>query len=144
MTYTAWIKAYVIKAACTTGLKDRCREACRDMRKAFPELTAVPGAVTLADGRRIVHWWLIDAAGTVWDPTALQFDSEPVAYTSLAEEEPRPAGQCLECAGYRYNARSGYCSARCARARQRRHRKQPELRVLETLSFMAALMEPRP
>jgi hypothetical protein len=99
-----------------------CVFAAREMREVFPELVAVPGKVLLADGQGICHLWLVTPDGTVLDPTVLQFESPVVGYRPLADEDPPPTGQCLECWDWRYS-RGGYCSDRCYRRAYRRRKK---------------------
>jgi hypothetical protein len=112
--YAAWIRAYVRRAAEGYGLRGQCVFAAFLMREEFPELEITPGRVWLADGTGHCHTWLVTPAGEVLDPTQGQFDSEPVRYVPLADEDPPPTGQCFECNAYRYGA-SRYCSKRCAR-----------------------------
>jgi hypothetical protein len=119
--YATWITAYVRRAAAGYGVRGQCLCAAREMQQAFPELRVVGGKVWLADGTGRCHNWLLTPTGAVLDPTRLQFESEPVRYVPLAEMDPHPTGQCLECWDYRYG-KSRYCSPRCERRWRRRPR----------------------
>ncbi len=96
----------------------RCAEYTAAFAEAFPELKRVRGFVTLRSGLRRSHWWLVDSAGKIVDPTASQFDTEYfwhagiAFYEPLNEANPEPTGMCSNCAGLVYDGGT-CCSEKC-------------------------------
>jgi hypothetical protein len=140
VTYHEWMRAYLFQAASGYGLASRCGSATAEMQAAFPELVRVPGRVTLVTGERICHWWCVTPGGSVLDPTAAQFPAPVAAYIPMAEEDPKPTGQCLECWDYRYG-KGGYCSSRCYRRNYRKRKDDPEYGLAMVMSVLAAMHE---
>ena len=78
--YVDWIDQQTFNLS-PEKLVGLCGPIAREMAKAFPELTPGHGIVKLKDGTEFAgHWWTVTPGGRVIDPTARQFDSEPVAY----------------------------------------------------------------
>lgn len=97
MTYAEWIKENVPE---TYG---SCREATRDMLKAFPHLRRVRGHYYCWVWGKRKHWWLMDG-DTILDPTASQFPSKGEGrYEELPPDTPEPTGMCPNCGEYCYN-----------------------------------------
>jgi hypothetical protein len=67
MTYDDWIAAYRRRVGDTSG---KCKEACEEMLKAFPELKMRRGHVLIAfsPNKKPAHWWLVDPRGNVIKP----------------------------------------------------------------------------
>jgi hypothetical protein len=90
VTYVEWI------AACVTRHKGHvrglCALACANMRKEFPELVEVRG---WANGCE--HAWLTAPDGAVVDPTAAQFEGEPIVYVPFKPGDAVRVGRCHEC-----------------------------------------------
>jgi hypothetical protein len=70
LEYSDWMAAYAARTADVAG---KCREAAIEMHARFPELVPHRGMVLASDGRRHMHWWLVDPFGEILDPTASQF-----------------------------------------------------------------------
>jgi len=103
MSYSEWIQNNVAE---TFG---QCAEATAKMQDAFPELTRVRGHYFCPIWEDRAHWWLVDPAGKIVDPTAGQFPSKGNGtYTMWDESEPEPTGKCLECGEYAFG--SNFCS----------------------------------
>lgn len=106
--YEAWIAAEVSDP---TG---RCAETTLRMVEAFPELRRVRGHFDDPSIGSQPHWWCVDPAGEIVDPTVRQF---PCWYAGHYEEHvgPEPTGKCMNCGGYTYAPRSTTCSEACDR-----------------------------
>lgn len=79
--YKDWIDAFIARSPKYHGtdepaLRGSCVSATAEMVKAFPELTRVRGFVQ-PGGQ---HWWCVDPAGNIVDPTVAQFDRVPNKY----------------------------------------------------------------
>lgn len=94
MTYTEWIAAFVAKH--DGKVLGRCQPAAVEMRAVFPELRIVQGHVLDAVWGKRGHWWLVDPAGSIIDPTVSQFPA-PVEYIGWTPDEPVRIGKCMEC-----------------------------------------------
>lgn len=125
LTYAAWMAQLQFRAVNTNGVQGRCLQAVRLMVETFPELKPVSGRVLLTNGERICHVWAVTPTGALLDPTAAQFDAPVLEYKPLADEDPKPTGQCLECWDYRYG-KGGFCSDRCRRRQAKRNKQDPE------------------
>lgn len=90
-----------------------CREVTEAMAVAFPELTRVRGHYyCFAWGER-AHWWLVDPAGEIVDPTATQFPSKGRGvYIPWEEGDQEPTGMCPNCGGNVYDG-DACCSDKC-------------------------------
>lgn len=85
------------------------------MLAEFPELTLVRGHYVCPIWGLREHWWLVDSAGVVVDPTAEQFPSKGWGeYIPLPDNAPEPTGQCMNCGEYCYDG-SWACSKSCNR-----------------------------
>lgn len=94
----------------------RCREVTEAMAADFPELTRVRGHYYCYAWGERAHWWLLDPAGEVVDPTACQFPSKGAGtYVPWNEGDPEPTGICANCGEPCYNGDT-CCSEACGRA----------------------------
>lgn len=118
MTHEEWIRNF--EAACEGFVRGRCAAATAAMVESFPELRRVAGFAHWAapNGRQIrdQHWWCVDAAGAIVDPTAAQFTG-PVRYEELDLGDPEtltrvPTGRCMGCGGDVYDS-NRHCSDAC-------------------------------
>jgi hypothetical protein len=91
--YTTWIHAYLERVQNTLG---RCREACVEMRAAFPELIEVRGHVLDLQWGRRGHIWLVTPDKTIIDPTASQFPAL-YEYEPWTPDQPVRVGRCMNC-----------------------------------------------
>jgi hypothetical protein len=93
--------------------RNHCVEATIAMQKRFPELQRVRGHYYDGPQER-AHWWLIDSAGNIVDPTAAQFQTKGHGiYDERDETEPEPTGKCHHCGNLVYNGEV-FCSRQCA------------------------------
>lgn len=76
-------------------LLGQCKEACEEMRKAFPELMVVPGHVMCIWGKR-GHIWLVAPNGDTIDPTRKQFPGV-VEYEPWKPGDSVLIGVCMYC-----------------------------------------------
>lgn len=60
-----------------------CAEYTEAFAQVFPELKRVYGEVTLRSGAQFPHWWMETPEGTIFDPTASQFDQEYYWYAGI-------------------------------------------------------------
>ena len=90
--YQDWIDDYLKRVKYPLG---KCRSACEEMLKAFPELHEVRGHVYCAWGKR-GHIWLETDAGEKVDPTVSQFSSA-VEYESWKPGDAVCVGKCMNC-----------------------------------------------
>ncbi len=99
-----------------------CLSVCQEMVKRWPTLILVRGYYHCPSWGERGHWWLINEAGQIVDPTARQFPSggqgRYVVYSDAEIAERTPIGRCLDCGedifegGY-----SGtFCTEACAKA----------------------------
>lgn len=93
MAYEEYIKKYLSETGSVFG---KCREACKAMLEAFPELTIVRGHVHDAHWGLRSHWWLTDPAGNIVDPTVSQFP-KPTGYAPWKPGDPVRVGACMDC-----------------------------------------------
>ncbi len=104
MTYNEWINENIPDSY------GACREATRDMQKAFPELRRVRGHYHCWIWGVREHWWLVDGDEIV-DPTAAQFPSKGQGrYKEFEGQEP--TGKCINCGKYYYNGEA-VCQQSC-------------------------------
>lgn len=119
MSYDEWIEA---NYPGQTGY-GKCRVACEQMCKVFPELTTVPGHVHCAWGKR-GHFWLTAPDGSIVDPTRGQFPG-PVDYEPWEPGTEVHCGRCMECGddiwlraekldAPPHNPHAPFCSRSCA------------------------------
>jgi hypothetical protein len=112
--YNTWIT----NKLSTSNPWNMCDEWTKEMNNEFPELTRIRGQVLLTNGWYRAHWWLVDTAGNVIDPTASQFSSDyfggskVLNYEPRDESEPEPTGICPNCGEYCYNSKT-CCSDSC-------------------------------
>lgn len=110
--YDNWIKQNYPTLESAIG---RCAEAVIKMQESFPELTRVRGiAHTFLHGEQ-THWWLLDSAGNVVDPTIKQFGSV-MYYEALDDNDPRckyKRQKCMNCGEVFYSERHTLCSDQC-------------------------------
>jgi hypothetical protein len=90
--YADWIKAYVSRSGYVFG---KCKDGAKEMAAAFPELTVVLGHVYCSWGKR-GHAWLVNAEGTIVDPTASQFP-DIFEYEPWKPGDTVRVGKCMEC-----------------------------------------------
>jgi len=100
------------------GAAGMCATATKRMIEAFPELTRVRGWV---NGHE--HWWCVDAAGVIVDPTAHQWTwtVTPDMYQPFVDGVHEEAiGRCMNCGDYCFASVAGAdtnaCSESCQRA----------------------------
>jgi hypothetical protein len=87
-----------------------CHEATDRMVAAFPELRQVRGYYVDRRWGEREHWWCVDPAGQVVDPTARQFPSRGYGeYVELDPTARQPTGKCPECGGYAFDGET-FCS----------------------------------
>jgi hypothetical protein len=94
MDYESYIGTY---EANTPFLRGKCREACLEMVKTFPELSIRRGHVITSEGR-FSHWWLVTPGEVIVDPTAKQFFGWIYEYIEWTPDEPVQVGKCMHCA----------------------------------------------
>jgi hypothetical protein len=113
--YDRWIATHYPPTADVTG---KCAEATAEMAAAFPELRRVRGHYVCHLAGRRQHWWLVDEAGAVVDPTRQQFASGSLGdYEPHDETSPEPVGKCMGCGRLVYAespCQPHACSERCA------------------------------
>lgn len=119
MTYQEWIESYVARQP-NGFVRGKCKEACEEMVKAFPELRLAAGFAHVTWGED-QHWWCVAPDGTVVDPTKSQFQLGVVLeYEEMDLKDPKtrlriPIGKCPNCGDLIYPG--GYsesiCSERC-------------------------------
>lgn len=109
---------------------NQCEEWTLAMMADFPELKRVRGYVFLP-GMERPHWWLVDPAGEIVDPTRQQFYDKPGdtlangtvltgyyggscvgGYEPVDESNP-PIGKCCNCGGTCYQL-TAPCSLICS------------------------------
>jgi len=107
--YDEWITENVTKAY------GECAEVTELMAAEFPELTRVRGHYYCHIWGERAHWWLVDANGTIVDPTKSQFPSKGNGqYEPWPEGAKEPTGMCPNCGEMIYHG--GYvCSDECGR-----------------------------
>jgi hypothetical protein len=122
VTHDEWIAGYVARHS--DFVRGRCAEATIEMIGVFPTLRRVAGLArwVAPHGRAIIdeHWWLVDEAGDIVDPTRAQFGGAHVEYEPIDLDDPAslakvPTGKCMECGGYAY-AGAAFCAPACERA----------------------------
>lgn len=95
-------KDWIAKNVQGTGYGD-CAEVTEAMAKEFPELRRVRGFYWCHTWGERQHWWLVDPAGVVVDPTAAQFPSKGRGcYEEVKDEDLAkrvPIGVCANCGG---------------------------------------------
>jgi len=112
--YKQWIDTYY---GTYTDALGRCKEACTEMKRKFPELTVTNGFVSSAwEENNREHWWLKDLEGQIIDPTRMQYRNiEPIEYEEIDDNHiarQKPRKHCPNCGGYFYS--DGYlCSEKC-------------------------------
>lgn len=93
-----------------------CSEATIAMAAAFPELRRVRGHYYCPVWGERAHWWLTDFAGTIIDPTAIQFPSKGTGqYVEWTEGANEPTGMCPNCGEHCYEGQY-FCSESCGQA----------------------------
>jgi hypothetical protein len=93
------------------------------MAAAFPELKRVRGYCLAIHHHYFAgmlydhsHWWLLDEAGKVVDPTASQY-ARIEAYNPIDEATFRePSGKCMNCGELVYPPRRNFCDDTCEQA----------------------------
>lgn len=106
--YQTWIAVHV-----TGDGYGQCAEATEQMQAAFPTLTRVRGHYYCPFWGEREHWWLVDPAGQIVDPTAAQFPSRGSGvYVPRDETQPEPTGRCPNCGEYCYDGAT-CCSENC-------------------------------
>lgn len=92
------------------------------MSEAFPELRLAKGLVDvhfsgIGPSPR-AHWWLVDSAGSIVDPTAEQWERPLTNYREIEPDYER-LGRCMNCGkdiwGPRERGRVSICSEDCER-----------------------------
>ena len=78
--------------------KGLCLHTCQELRKWFPAVTLVCGAVEWS-GEPMVHWWL-EYDGRVIDPTRQQFGASPVTFWRAKAQSDRVDGFWREVGDY--------------------------------------------
>lgn len=105
--YEKWIAENVTESLGT------CREVTEAMRVAFPELRRVRGHYDCPVWGSRSHWWLVDADGSIVDPTASQFPSRGTGgYREWDESAEEPTGICMNCRAYVFDG-DNFCSKSC-------------------------------
>jgi len=97
--YREWIDALILQdfGGDPRRAYGKCQEVSIKMAAVFPELSIVRGhAHTIAWGKR-GHWWLVDGAGMIVDPTAGQFPGGVSFYEEYKEGDPIRSGSCMDC-----------------------------------------------
>ena len=92
LEYQKWIDEYLTRIEYPLG---KCREACKEMVKAFPELKEIRGHVHCQWGKR-AHLWLETDCGEIIDPTASQFPSI-YQYEVWKPGDRVRVGKCMNC-----------------------------------------------
>jgi hypothetical protein len=118
MTYSEWIAAYLKRN--NDFVRGKCKEACEEMVKAFPELRIAAGFAHVTWGRD-QHFWCVAPDGTIVDPTKSQFqfgvvlNYEELDLNDPATQDRVPIGKCCNCGEETYNSSlsSEICSQRC-------------------------------
>ncbi len=110
MTYDEWIKANAPE-----NPRGLCKEICKRMKGVFPELRLVRGHFDDPIWGKRGHWWLLEPAGTVVDPTVSQFPGGGLGeYLPWIEGAQEPTGKCMHCGELCYDhART--CSENCSK-----------------------------
>lgn len=90
--YRCWIEEFVRKER----LLGNCKNACEQMKAAFPELRIARGHAHDAAWGKRGHFWCVTPGGRIVDPTAAQFPA------LLRYEEWKPGdevlvGKCMNC-----------------------------------------------
>ncbi len=112
VAYEMWIMQLNFTASSAYG---QCENISRKMVETFPELELVRGHYICKYWGNREHWWLINAAGDIVDPTAIQFPSFGLGeYIKLDEDKKEPTGKCLNCGQYCYDGNM-CCSNVCAK-----------------------------
>lgn len=94
----------------------KCQEVTEAMAAAFPDLIRVRGHYYCFLWGERAHWWLVDEAGDIVDPTAAQFPSKGAGeYVPWDESAPVPTGMCPNCGELVYGGES-VCSEACGTA----------------------------
>lgn len=117
-THSEWIAAWLSD----NNPYGQCKEACAEMMEVFEDLTLVPGHVFTNWGMRD-HFWCVDTAGNIVDPTATQF-GWVMEYEPWVPGTEVRVGKCMECGEEIWEAvqdlsdvpRKDMCNDRCARA----------------------------
>jgi len=92
--YEDWINSWNERAG-------RCHQAALAMVERFPELRLARGYYNYVspgypNGKFAEHWWCVDGAGEIVDPTVSQFRLvEAIGYEEVAENER--LCKCLNC-----------------------------------------------
>ena len=119
--YEEWISAFLAKH--NGFVRGKCKEAADGLAASFPELRVAEGFAHWQCPTRSVrdqHWWCVDPAGAVIDPSVAQFGGACVRYEELDLDDPEtrskiPTGPCMNCPGEAYEHRS-FCSDACEAA----------------------------
>lgn len=114
--YREWIQGYLHR----NDPLGRCAEATKALVEAFPQLRRVAGEITVQGPfntihREIQHWWCVDEAGKVVDPTARQY-FRVLEYYPYPEDHPaftRPRRVCANCGQAHYGDDETVCSDEC-------------------------------
>lgn len=116
MSYEEWIESYVSRQH-ERFVRGKCKEACEEMVKAFPELRLAAGFAHVTWGQD-EHWWCVALNGAIVDPTKSQFHfSEVFQYEELDLADPKtkqriPIGKCPNCGDRIYPG--GYSASICS------------------------------
>lgn len=118
--YELWI---ILNCNDKHRLLGKRHETCLEMQKEFPELRLASGFVhteldlpAYRSRGPWAHWWLVDAAGHVIDPTVFQYENvQPIRYDELPEDHPArhgPMKKCMNC-GATFWTEGAVCSDKC-------------------------------
>ena len=82
----------------------QCAEATSAMLRDFPDLRRIRGHVMVGIDYR-PHWWCVDSADDIVDPTAHQWSPPPVFYEPLPDDAEEPHGKCHHCGSLLFRSR---------------------------------------
>lgn len=114
--YQKWI---VSNYPTPESAKTACAEATRKMVDCFPELSRVRGMISVFEpfglpASKTTHWWCVDSAGEIVDPTAHQYPTHILNYSPIDETKGEPTGKCPNCGDLCYNG-DYLCTSKCER-----------------------------
>jgi hypothetical protein len=107
MTYQEWIDKNVPE-----NCDGMCKEIVGKMVIQFHELVKVRGHYYCAILGEREHWWLVDPAGNIVDPTKAQFPTKGKGhYEPWEEGRKEPVGLCMNCGAYCYENQYFCCNS---------------------------------